>query len=33
MGLSEGLVRLSMGLDQDIERTWAGIRESLEETV
>ncbi len=31
MGLSEGLVRISMGLDQDIERTWDGIQESLAE--
>jgi len=29
MGLSEGLVRISMGLDQDIERTWKGMEESI----
>jgi methionine-gamma-lyase len=31
MGLSPGLVRFSVGLDHDIERTWQMIRESLEE--
>ncbi len=29
MGLSEGLVRFSVGLDQNIERTWEKIRECL----
>lgn len=32
MGLSEGLVRFSVGLDQDIERTFQLIKESLELT-
>ncbi len=31
MGLSEGLVRFSVGLDMDIERTWGLIKESLKE--
>jgi len=31
MGLSEGLVRISIGLDQDIEQTWRGMEESLDE--
>lgn len=31
MGLSEGLVRMSIGLDQDIEQTWRGMEESLDE--
>jgi len=31
MGLSEGLVRFSVGLDMDIERTWKLIKTSLEE--
>ncbi|MFP4065404.1 MAG: aminotransferase class I/II-fold pyridoxal phosphate-dependent enzyme [Bacteroidales bacterium] len=30
MGLSEGLVRFSVGLDQDINRTWEKIRECLQ---
>jgi len=30
MGLSEGLVRFSVGLDHDIERTWQKIKKSLE---
>ncbi len=30
MGLSEGLVRFSVGLDHDIERSWQKIRKSLE---
>ncbi|HQK36064.1 MAG TPA: aminotransferase class I/II-fold pyridoxal phosphate-dependent enzyme [Bacteroidales bacterium] len=29
MGLSEGLVRFSVGLDNDIERTWTKIRKCL----
>ncbi len=29
MGLSEGLVRFSVGLDHDIERTWKRIKECL----
>ena len=29
MGLSEGLIRFSVGLDQDIDRTWEKIRECL----
>ena len=29
MGLSDGLVRFSVGLDQDIDRTWAAIERSL----
>jgi methionine-gamma-lyase len=31
MGLSEGLIRFSVGLDQDIERTYNGIRKCLKE--
>ena len=31
MGLSEGLIRFSVGLDQDIERTYLTIRECLKE--
>ncbi len=31
MGLSEGLIRFSVGLDNDIERTWNRIYESLKE--
>jgi methionine-gamma-lyase len=31
MGLSEGLIRFSVGLDQDIERTYAGIKKCLKE--
>jgi len=31
MGLSEGLIRFSVGLDQDIGRTYLGIRECLQE--
>jgi len=31
MGLSEGLVRFSVGLDMDIEWTWSLIEESLKE--
>jgi len=31
MGLSEGLVRFSVGLDMDIERTWKLIEDSLKE--
>jgi methionine-gamma-lyase len=30
MGLSEGLIRFSVGLDHDIERTWLRIRHCLE---
>ncbi|MBG0780707.1 MAG: aminotransferase class I/II-fold pyridoxal phosphate-dependent enzyme [Bacteroidales bacterium] len=30
MGLSEGLVRFSVGLDHDIERSWQKIKKSLE---
>ncbi len=30
MGLSEGLIRFSVGLDQDIDRTWDKIRECLQ---
>ncbi|HPS62644.1 MAG TPA: PLP-dependent transferase, partial [Bacteroidales bacterium] len=30
MGLSEGLVRFSVGLDNDIEATWQKIRLCLE---
>jgi methionine-gamma-lyase len=30
MGLSEGLIRFSVGLDNDIERTWMRIKASLE---
>ena len=29
MGLSEGLIRFSVGLDQDISRTYKGIRKCL----
>ncbi|GAB1403502.1 aminotransferase class V-fold PLP-dependent enzyme [Lentimicrobium sp.] len=32
MGLSEGLVRYSVGLDNDIERTWTKIEQSLKKT-
>lgn len=32
MGLSEGLVRYSVGLDNDIERTWERIEASLKKT-
>lgn len=32
MGLSEGLVRFSVGLDNDIEHTWQIIKECLKET-
>jgi len=32
MGMSEGLVRFSVGLDNDIEMTWQKIRKSLFET-
>ena len=32
MGLSEGLVRFSVGLDNDIERTFELIKESFEAT-
>ncbi len=32
MGLSEGLIRFSVGLDQDIERTWQKIYKCLKET-
>ena len=31
MGLSEGLIRFSVGLDQDISRTYNGIKECLKE--
>jgi methionine-gamma-lyase len=31
MGLSEGLIRFSVGLDQDIERTYIGIKKCLKE--
>ncbi len=31
MGLSEGLIRFSVGLDQDIERTYLAIRECIKE--
>jgi methionine-gamma-lyase len=31
MGLSEGLIRFSVGLDPDIEFTWKNIRQCLEE--
>ena len=31
MGLSDGLIRFSMGLDNDIKRTYSQIRESLKE--
>lgn len=30
MGMSEGLVRFSVGLDNDIERTWSRIKECLD---
>jgi methionine-gamma-lyase len=30
MGLSEGLVRFSVGLDQDIENTWQKIKACLD---
>jgi len=32
MGLSEGLVRYSVGLDNDIERTWERIEQSMKKT-
>jgi len=32
MGLSEGMVRFSVGLDNDIERTWGKIDKCLKET-
>jgi methionine-gamma-lyase len=32
MGLSAGLVRYSVGLDNDIERTWSKIEQSLKKT-
>lgn len=32
MGLSEGLIRFSIGLDNDIERTYAMMRECLKQT-
>lgn len=32
MGLSEGLVRYSVGLDNDIERSWLKIEQSLKKT-
>ena len=31
MGLSEGLIRFSVGLDQDISRTYEGIKKCLKE--
>ena len=31
MGLGEGLIRFSVGLDQDISRTYNGIKECLNE--
>jgi len=31
MGLSEGLVRFSVGLDNDIENTWQKIKSCLEQ--
>ena len=31
MGLSEGLIRFSVGLDQDIFRTYSGIKKCLKE--
>ena len=31
MGLSEGLIRFSVGLDQDISRTYDGINKCLKE--
>lgn len=31
IGMSEGLIRFSVGLDNDIERTWQLIKESLED--
>ena len=33
MGLSEGLIRFSAGLDHDIERSWQKIKKCLDETV
>jgi methionine-gamma-lyase len=30
MGLSEGLIRFSVGLDNDIERSWEKIRHCLD---
>jgi methionine-gamma-lyase len=32
MGLSDGLIRFSIGLDQNIERTWETIERCLRET-
>jgi methionine-gamma-lyase len=32
MGLSEGMIRFSVGLDNDIERTWERILFCLKET-
>jgi methionine-gamma-lyase len=32
MGLSQGLVRFSMGLDNNIERTYQGIKQCMIET-
>ena len=32
MGLSEGMVRMSVGLDNDIERTFQKIKACMEET-
>ena len=31
MGLSEGLIRFSVGLDEDITRTYEGINKCLKE--
>ena len=31
MGLSEGLVRFSVGLDNDIENTWQKIKKCLDQ--
>ena len=31
MGLSEGLIRFSVGLDNDIERTWLKIKSCLDQ--
>ena len=31
MGLNEGLIRFSVGLDQDISRTYEGIKKCLKE--
>jgi len=31
MGLSEGLIRFSVGLDNDIERTWVKIKRCLDQ--